>query len=1010
MKRVGEGVRDLPYDRYESALVHAKRMRSTNAGKRPVQRAQAGAIDLGTWEPLGPGNQGGRTPLLIIHPTDPKIMYAGAATGGVWKTTDAGLNWRPLTDTFPSLGIGALTFDPKDPNTIYAGTGFWFSSLSVTNVFGSAPRGGGILRSRDAGETWEKLPGSDGLFFRYITEVIVSHNDSNHIYASTWGGVFRSLDAGQTWQLIVDRSTTGTNGCQDMAIRRDMATDYLFAACGTVVSSNPGILRNTDAAGDGKWEVVFSNRAMGNTTLAIAPSNPSTIYALVASNGDDNNGAWRSSLLGVWRSTTNGDPETWEERVTNQDPIALNTSILSSNSSFFSNVCGNTPRSIAGQGWIHNAIAVDPADPDRVYVGGIDIYRSDDGGRNWGIASFWQAADGPNGAHADVMGLVFPPDYNPASNDRIYAATDGGVYVSDNSRAELATGQRAACSPLSNQVRWRPLHGGYQSTQFYTGAVAPGGGAFFGGKQDNGTMRGTLWGKGEWTRLRGGDGAAVALDRRNPNTLFVSTQNFGLTRSRNAGATLLSTVRGLAESTANFAFIAPLAMDPSDSNRLYAGGRILHRTIDQADNWVPISTQMPTAQGYVSAVAVAPSDPTRVVYGTNAGFLFRTDNALEANSSTEWQFSRPRPGYIPAITFDPNNADIVYAVYSQFNTAPGQNHVYRSTDGGRTWEGIDRQGDIGIPDMPVLGVTVDPLDSNRIYLGTDLGVFVSTDNGESWMRDQSPFANVPTEALVIDRSAGNSYLYAFTFGRGVWRSLLPGSSGTQCNFRLNGATPSSTAYGFDSTLNLATGEGCVWTVIPSSAGLAVPNPTGTGPSAIGYSVLPNTGSTPRTMTLTVQDQRVSILQSGATSVPLAANLVTTPAVIATLPAVTFLDSRSATASAGDPQPSCASLPPAKTVWYRVIAPSNGDMEVVFQGQRYDVFGNSGLVVSAYSSTNGTPNTELGCGSQERNTSEYVFKRFRFPVQAGATYLIQASATGSAPQDGGYTVVGVNLFN
>jgi len=809
---------------------------------------------------------------------------------------------------------------------------------------------------------------------------------------------------------VVNRGNTGQNGCHDMAIRRDLATDYLFASCGTTVASNPGILRNQDAAGDGQWETVFSNRAMGNTTLAIAPSNPSMIYALVSSNGDDNNGAWRSSLLGVWRSSTNGDADTWEERVTNQDPVALNTSILSTNSSFFANVCGTASRSIAGQGWIHNAIAVDPQDADRVYVGGIDIYRSDDGGRNWGIASFWQAADGPNGAHADVLGLVFPPDYDGAKNDRIYAATDGGIYISDNSRADLATGLRAACTPLSNQVRWRPLHGGYQSTQFYSGAVTPGGGAYFGGKQDNGTMRGTLSGKGEWTRLRGGDGAAVALDRRDPNTLFVSTQNFGLTRSRNGGRTLTATTRGLVEPTTNFAFIAPLAMDPADSNRLYAGGRILHRTVDQADNWVPISTQMTTAQGYVSAVAVAPSDQTRVVYATNQGFLFRTNNALEADASTVWEFARPRPGYVPAVAFDPNNADVVYAVYSQFNTATGQNHVYRSTDGGLTWEGIDRDGDSGIPDIPVLAVTVDPLDSNRIYLGTDLGVFVSTDNGASWLRDQSPFASVPTEALVIERNAGNSHLYAFTFGRGVWRSLLPGSSGAVCNYKVEASSITAPAFGGDASLKLTTGEGCAWTAVPDLAGPDPVTATGVGSGDIRYITPLNTSAAFRTIGLTVQDQRVAILQSGALGVAASADSVATPTVIATLPYVSVRDSRAASADATDPQASCGALPPAKTLWYRVTAPASGTMEVVSQGQRYDVFGNSGLVVSAFASDAGRPGEELGCVAQARNTTTWLFRSFRFPVTAGRVYLIQASATGTAPQEGGYTVIGVRIVN
>ena len=997
MKRAGEGVKDLPYERYEAARRRVARM--PLAARKKVE-----AIDLGGWEALGPGNQGGRTRHLIIDPRDPKIMYAGAVTGGVWKTINGGENWTPLTDSFPALGIGALSFEPTNPDTIYAGTGFWFNTLSSTNLLGSAPRGGGIFRTRDAGANWEKLPGTESSQFRYVNEIFVSRNDVNRIYVATWTGIFRSLDGGQNWTQVVNRGRIGENGCQDMVMRTDQSKDYLFASCGTTVTSNPVILRNTDAAGDEAWQTVYVNRAMGNTTLAIAPSNQSMIYALITSNGDDS-AEWRNSLLGVWRSTTNGDVDTWEGRVTNEDPIALNTSILSSNSTFFTNVCGTGARSISGQGWIHNAIAVDPQDPERVFVGGIDLYRSDDGGRNWGIASFWQAADGANGAHADVHAIVFPPDFDGDKKPNVYAATDGGVYISENARAQLATGTRAACTPFSNLVRWRPLHGGYQSTQFYSGAVTPGGGSFFGGKQDNGTMRGTLASKGTWTRIRGGDGAAVALDRRNPNTLFVSVQNFGLTRSRNGGRTLTTTLRGINEPSTNFAFIAPLAMDASNSDRLFAGARIIYRTVDQADNWVPVSTQMTTAQGYVSAIAIAPSDATRVVYATSQGFLFTTANALEADAATEWQQTRPRPGYIPAVAFDPQNADVVYAVYSQFNSAAGQNHVYRSTDGGRTWTGIDREGDTGVPDIPVLAVTVDPQDSRRIYLGTDLGVFVSTDGAVSWARDQSPFAAVPTEALVMERGSSATYLYAFTFGRGVWRTLLPGSGGTACEYGIESALETS-AFGGDQSLNLTTGEGCVWTAIPDLSGLDILAPaTGTGSGRVRVSTALHTGTAARRLGFTVQDKSVSVVQAGASAVPAAADSVTAPAVVLALPYVGVRDSRTATAATSDPTPSCATSPPAKTLWYRVTAPASGMMEVVAQGQRYDVFGNSGLVVSAYSA-----DAELGCAVQARNTGTWIFQSFQFPVTEGVAYLIQASATGIATTDGGFTVIGLRMVN
>ncbi|MBL8229079.1 MAG: hypothetical protein JNL98_11405 [Bryobacterales bacterium] len=1008
MKRAGAGATDLPYEKYEAAEGRVERMRtyalSKGAFDQPFRKGERMA-DLGGWQPLGPGNQGGRSRHLLIHPGNPDIMYVSAVTGGVWKTTDGGQNWFPLTDMFPSLGIGGLTFEPGNPDTIYAGTGFWFNSQSGTNVFGSAPRGAGIFRSRDAGVTWERLNAPEGTHFRFINEIIVSRHDVNRIYVATWTGIFRSTDAGQSWNFVVNRSGPSQNGCQDMVARTDQDTDYLFASCGTIAAGSPAILRNTDAGGEGEWKVVAQPAGMANTTLAIAPSNQSVIYALVSSNGTDRQG-WASSLAGVYRSVSNGDPETWEARVTNEDPEPLNAGLLSNNSSFFGNVCFvNGQRTISGQGWIHNAIAVDPHDHDRLFVGGIDIYRSDDGGRNWGIASFWQAADGPNGAHADVLGLVFPPDFDGGAKPRLYAITDGGVYLTDNARAEVATGPRGGCSPFSNRVSWRPLHGGYQTTQFYTGAVLPGGAAFFGGKQDNGTMRGTLAGQATWTRLFGGDGAAVAVDPRNPNTVFVSTQNFGLVRSRNGGRSFTATRRGIGEPSANFAFIAPLAMDSSNPDRLYAGARRFYRTTDQAENWDTISTELSSVQGAVSAIAVSPSDPTKVVFATSQGFLFRTDDALAANSETVWEVTRPRPGYVPAMTFDPNDANTVYAVYSQFNTAVGQNHVYRSRDGGRTWEGIDREGPNGIPDMPVLAVMVDPLDSNRIYLGTDLGVFVSIDGGESWNRDRNPFAAVPTERLILDRTAGATYLYAFTFGRGVWRTLLPGT-GTPCTYSL-GELTSVPAFGGEFSVPLQTADGCAWSVVPQPGALDVQNATGSGSGDVQVSVGLNTTVTPRNVGFWFQDQTVTVQQAGAIGVPAETDSVESAAE-ATLPYVGLRDTRNATANPSDPRASCSSLPPAKTVWWRVTAPSDGAMEAALTSQRFDAFGNAGAVIGVFAAEGSQPGREVSCGQIPRTTGIVSLSRFRFPVTAGATYLVQVSAVGTGAQDGGYTVLGLRM--
>jgi photosystem II stability/assembly factor-like uncharacterized protein len=906
---------------------------------------------------------------------------------------------------FPTSGLGALAIDYNNPDTLYAGTGFWFNTISGSNVFGSAPRGSGMFRSRDAGGTWEKVGDPGAAHFRYITRIAVSRVDSQRIYASTWSGIFRSLDAGATWTHVFNRAAAGQNGCQDMVLRTDQATDYLFAACGTTAAGGAAIFRNTDAAGEAPWERVFSVPAMGNTTLALAPSNQSIIYALMASNGADE-ARWNASLHGVYRSVDNGAPETWEARVLNTNPEPSNTGLLSNNGGFY-RCTATAAQSIGGQGWIHNAIAVDPQDPDTVYVGGIDIYRSDDGGQNWGIASFWQAADGPNGAHADVLGLVFPPDYDRESKPHVYAATDGGIYLTLNALAELARGERAGCAPFQNKVAWAPLHTGYQTTQFYTGAVAPGGGAFLGGKQDNGTMRGTLAGQRDWIRIRGGDGAGVYIDPRDPNTVFASTQNLNLARSRNGGRSFAAAMRGITEPASNFTFISPVAVDSSNPDRMYVGGRTLWRTSNQADNWEAMSAPIPTAQGNVSAIAVSPVDG-RVLAATTQGFIFRTADPQAATNETVWENTRPRPGYVPHLAFDPDDANTAYAVYSQFNTAAGQSHIYRTTDGGVTWEGIDGSGDTGIPDMPVLTLTIDPQDRRKLYAGTDIGVFVSQDGGATWARDVSPFASVPTERLILERGAGATHLYAFTFGRGVWRTELPGS-GSPCAYKLGAIAP-VTAVGGSFSVPVETGEECVWSATPQPGALDVAGPaTGKGSGAVRVTLPLNTSTAARRSGFWLHDQAFTATQPGATQLPVAADAFATAPVLRELPFVGIRDTRLTTVETSDPTPSCTSIAPAKTIWLRLVAPASGTVEVISQGQRYDVFGNSGLIVSAWSANAaGALGDELGCTVTPRGTGPWVLSNFRIPVLAGQAYFVLASATGNAAADGGYTVLGLRM--
>ena len=215
-------------------------------------------------------------------------------------------------------------------------------------------------------------------------------------------------------------------------------------------------------------------------------------------------------------------------------------------------------------------------------------------------------------------------------------------------------------------------------------------------------------------------------------------------------------------------------MDPSQPRRLWAGGHRIWRTDNAAVRWQPASGML-SATAKVSALAVHPADSQIVLVGTSEGSIHRNDRALEAGGSTGWPAVRPRDGFVSWIAHDPAAPEVVYASYAGF----GGFHIWRSDDGGLGWQPIDGSGDSALPDIPVHCVVVDPSNTARLYVGTDLGVFTSQDGGDSWAVENTGFATAVTEALALGSDdAGTPWLFAFTHGRGAWQvALSPGLAG-----------------------------------------------------------------------------------------------------------------------------------------------------------------------------------------------------------------------------------------
>ncbi|MFN7927041.1 MAG: BACON domain-containing carbohydrate-binding protein [Blastocatellia bacterium] len=513
---------------------------------------------------------------------------------------------------------------------------------------------------------------------------------------------------------------------------------------------------------------------------------------------------------------------------------------------------------VLNQGWYDNVLAVDPTEPYRVWLGGIDLFRSEDGGQSWGLASYWSANGSvnplaPSYVHADQHVLVFHPNYNGTTNQTLYIGNDGGIFRTDNARAAVAAGSGAVCNAANSRVAFTSLNNGYGVTQFFHGAVYPDGKTYFGGTQDNGTVRGAdSDGANHWREINGGDGGYVAVNPLNPNTLYAEFTGVSLRKSTNGGTSFQEATTGL---NTNSLFIAPFAMDPSDPNRLWFGGSALYRTTNAATLWQQASNYLASGE-FISAIAVAPTDANIVLAGDAAGYIYRTDKALTTTELDDWDAVKPRDGFVSGLTIDPADKQIAYATYSTFGDA----HVWRTINGGQTWQSIDGSGNTGLPDIPVHCLVIDPSNTQRLYVGTDLGVFASLDGGATWAVENTGFANVVVEALQLNVYSGVTTLYAFTHGRGAWKVDVNYAG---CNYVLNAPGQAVAAMGGTGNVNVtATAGACNWTARSNASWITVNSFTGTISGSMNFTVAANDGFAARFGTITIAGRSYTITQAG----------------------------------------------------------------------------------------------------------------------------------------------------
>jgi uncharacterized protein (TIGR03437 family) len=401
---------------------------------------------------------------------------------------------------------------------------------------------------------------------------------------------------------------------------------------------------------------------------------------------------------------------------------------------------------------------------------------------------------------------------------------------------------------------WPVLRFEFGATLFTQGLPFPGGSTYLGGTFDRGALRGSEGGGRPGLPLLEDATGPVAIDANDRETLYVAGPGLRLRKSSDGGRTFAEATEGVAD---DGLLVSPLAADPNDSQRLWLGGRAVWRTADGAQRWERAGAPLASDPGArVSALAVAAANGNHVLAGTSAGDIHRASRGFDLAPDEQWPGVRPRAGFVSSLSFDPHNPNLAYATYSTLGGA----HIWRSHDAGANWASIDGAGAAALPDVPVHALVVDPANPARLYVGSDLGIFVSLDGGQSWAVERTGFGVAIVEALALGAADGGTSLFAFTHGRGVWRVAL---APEQCSYALAPTREAFEAAGGAGRVEVTTTANCAWTAVSNASWVTINSgASGSGPGVVSYTVAANTGNIARTGTLSFPGRAFTVEQGG----------------------------------------------------------------------------------------------------------------------------------------------------
>jgi len=733
----------VDWSAYQNAVRQRARMEPAPLGK--AYRGNKGPI--GDWIEQGPKNLDvpyriyygirpttGRINAVAVHPTDANTVYVGGATGGVWKTTDGGANWTPLSDAWEHLAVNRIAIDPATPTTIYAGTGDFHGGYGYVN---------GLMKSTDAGATWTKL-GSEfaGLG---VTGIVVDPETPTTITVSTGGGptyygkIFRSTDSGTTFTATNSVTTAWSN----VRVGILSGQDRTYYAVGS--GNNGGTLQRSSDRG-ATWETVAPPAGGGVGAIDVAPSmtDANTVYLL------------QSDLNKIFKSTDRGG--NWTD-ITNNFPGGYNWS----------------------QAWYNYHIecsvrTVGNQTNDVLYVGQIDIIQSEDGGTTWRSVGGPTYSDNAI-AHNDQHSGAFAPS-NP---NAYYFGCDGGIF-------------RLNYDPTNSSFTVDRLSAKMNTTQFYEADWHPSNPKIMiGGTQDNATPVS----KGDtanWANQGGGDGGGCGINPSNPNIQYATSQFYGIYRTND----MWNSTQYIAPNFGadRMPFIGAMYVDPNPPHDMYVGTNYLWRWSETLQTWQPRLGGQPLSPGSVIiSFAIAQGDSNQIITGSGDGQLWWSNSAgLTWTQINTGASPLPNRG-ITGISINPKDHKDVIVCLSGTGTAHVW-RCRDITAVGRTWSSADGSGNSLLPDVPANDICRDvDDDQNTWYVGNDIGVFMTTDGGVTWTNATNTIGLPNVGVTAIKAQKGSRTLNVATWGRGFWQIPLNTSTIKGLSLQFNQITGGTSLTG-----------------------------------------------------------------------------------------------------------------------------------------------------------------------------------------------------------------------